>query len=412
VAPLKKGNRSVDSAWSWLVACAAFVVLFLAYGNAYTFGVFFPALASEFNADRAETALVFSLVGGLYSTLGIVSGPAADRFGTRPVCLFGMLAMAAGLIFASTADALWQVYIGFGLGGALGMGFTFAPANAGLQRWFTRRRGLASGLASSGIGISIMLLPPLVAWLIDWRDWRAAMLVLGISVATAGSLAALFLGDPPGTKLARSTPTPGANQFDLKRALTSRGFVVLYLSSMFCCVGLFIPFVHLVPYAIDQGIGDGAGVFLVALIGASSLIGRVLLTAASDRFSRRGSLAAMYLGMGLSFLFWYAGGNMVMLSVFAGLFGICYGGYVGMVGPIVAEYFGTQKIGSVLGCYMSSIAIGGFFGPLLAGHAFDLWGSYDVPILIAAAFSLLAGLFALLMPARPGAAGATGGEGG
>ena len=39
--------------------------------------------------------MVFSVVGGHYSILGIISGPAADRFGTRPVCLFRMLAMAA-----------------------------------------------------------------------------------------------------------------------------------------------------------------------------------------------------------------------------------------------------------------------------------------------------------------------------
>ncbi len=173
--------------------------MFLAYGNAYTFGVFFPALAAEFNADRAETALVFSIVGGLYSTLGIVSGPAADRFGTRPVCLFAMLALGCGLIYASFADALWQVYLGFGLGLAFGMGFSFAPANAGLQRWFTQRRGLASGIASTGVGVSILVLPPLVAVLIDWRDWRVAMQITGAMALVVGALAAGMMGDPPET---------------------------------------------------------------------------------------------------------------------------------------------------------------------------------------------------------------------
>ena len=172
---MKIADRRVDGAWAWVVTAATFALMFLAYGNAYTFGVFFSSLAAAFETDRAETALVFSVLAALYSSLSVVSGPAGDRFGTRPVCLFGMLAMGAGLIYASTAEALWQVYLGFGVGVAFGIGFSFAPANAGLQRWFTRRRGLASGLASSGIGISIMLLPPLVAWLIDWRDWRAAI---------------------------------------------------------------------------------------------------------------------------------------------------------------------------------------------------------------------------------------------
>ena len=129
-------DRRVDGAWAWAVAGATFVLMFLAYGNAYSFGVFFLVLVEAFNADRGDTAFVFSVMGGLYSTMGIISGPVADLFGTRPVCLFAMLAMGAGLIHASYAEALWQVYRGASLVLAFGMEFSFAPAKAGLQRWF------------------------------------------------------------------------------------------------------------------------------------------------------------------------------------------------------------------------------------------------------------------------------------
>lgn len=259
VAALNADHRQVDGAWGWTVAGATFILMFLAYGNVYSFGVFFHSLATAFDADRAETALVFSVVGGLYSTLGIVSGPAADRFGTRPICLFAMLAMGTGLIYASMADALWQVYLGYGLGLSFGMGFTFAPANAGLQRWFTKRRGLASGFASTGVGLSILAVPPLVAWLIALFDWRVAMAVTGIMALVVGSFAALIIGDPPRTTDPAAKGLGAAGTFELKRALTSRGFVMFYLSSMFCCFGFFIPFVHLVPYALDQG--DGSGIY-------------------------------------------------------------------------------------------------------------------------------------------------------
>ncbi len=402
-------DRRVDGAWAWAVAGATFVLMFLAYGNVYSFGVFFPVLAKAFNADRGDTAFVFSVVGGLYSTMGIISGPAADRFGTRPVCLFAMLAMGAGLIYASYAEALWQVYLGFGLGLAFGMGFSFAPANAGLQRWFTKRRGLASGFASTGVGVSILVLPPLVALLIDWYDWRLAMRTTGVMALGMGTLAALMMGDPGRA----SAPLPSDNieagrldhRFELRAALTSRGFVMCFLSSVFCCVGFFIPFVHIVPYAIDRGLGEGTGVYLLAVIGAASLIGRLLLTAASDRLGRRNSFAAMYFVMGASFLLWYmdgqSEGDFALLTIFAALYGLGSGGYVAMIAPILAEYFGTEKIGSVLGCFMPSVALGGFFGPWLAGHAFDLWGNYDLPILVSAVCGLVAVVLVMAMPARP-----------
>ena len=381
--------------------------MFFAYGNTYSFGVFFPALSASFGANRAETALVFSIVGGLYSTLGIISGPAADRLGTRPVCLFGIVALGIGLIYASTATALWQVYLGFGLGLAFGMGFIFAPANAGLQRWFTKKRGLASGIASTGIGVSILVLPPVSAALIEWQNWRVAMQIIGVSALIIGSLAALMMGDPIDTK-GGSASVVGAtdNQidvktyYDLKAAFLSRGFLMLFFSSMICSIGFFIPFVHLVPYAIDQGFGETNGVYLLMVIGISSLTGRILLTAASDHLGRRNSMIAMYFTMALSFLLWYVAGNMTVLTMFAVFYGLGSGGYVAMIAPLIAEYFGTEKIGSILGCFMPNIALGGFFGPYLTGYAYDLWGSYDIPFIVASVCGLAAAVLALLMPAR------------
>ena len=381
--------------------------MFFAYGNTYSFGVFFPALSASFGADRAETALVFSIVGGLYSTLGIISGPAADRLGTRPVCLFGIVALGIGLIYASTATALWQVYLGFGLGLAFGMGFIFAPANAGLQRWFTKKRGLASGIASTGIGVSILVLPPVSAALIEWQNWRVAMQIIGVSALIIGSLAALMMGDPIDTK-GGSASVVGATEnqidvktyYDLKAAFLSRGFLMLFFSSMICSIGFFIPFVHLVPYAIDQGFGETNGVYLLMVIGISSLTGRILLTAASDHLGRRNSMIAMYFTMALSFLLWYVAGNMTVLTMFAVFYGLGSGGYVAMIAPLIAEYFGTEKIGSILGCFMPNIALGGFFGPYLTGYAYDLWGSYDIPFIVALVCGLAAAVLALLMPAR------------
>lgn len=384
------------------MAGAAFTLMFIGYGAAYSFGVFFNPLAATFAADRAETSLVFSIIGGTYSTMGILSGPAADRFGTRPVCLFGMLGLGIGLLYASGAEEIWQVYIGFGIGVSLGIGCIFAPANAGLQRWFTRNRGLASGLATTGAGMSLLAFPPAVAVLIEWWDWREAMWALGLLALLLGSFAAYFMADPdPAVLPASDAEEARTSVFDVRKALRSRAFVMLWLSSMLCCAGIFVPFVHLVAYSLDHGLDESTGVFLIATIGASSLFGRVALTTAADRLGRRNSLAVMYLAMGAGLLLWrLSGGDTTQLFIFAVLFGAGYGGYVGMIAPILAEYFGVRKIGSLLGCFMSSIAIGGALGPWLAGYAFDASGSYDLPVLIFAILGLLAAVLARGMPGR------------
>ena len=120
------------------------------------------------------------------------------------------------------------------------------------------------------------------------------MQIIGVSALVVGSLAALMMGDPTDTT-GGSARVVGATDiqagvkthYDLRAAFTSRGFLILFFSSMICSIGFFIPFVHLVPFAIDQGFGETNGVFLLMVIGIGSLTGRILLTAASDHLGRR-----------------------------------------------------------------------------------------------------------------------------
>ena len=77
---------------------------------------------------------------------------------------------------------------------------------------------------------------------------------------------------------------------------------MLWRSSMLCRSGIFGLLAHLVAHAGDQGLDEGTGVFLIPMIGAASLFGRVVLTTASDRLGRCNSLVAMHIAMGLGFL--------------------------------------------------------------------------------------------------------------
>ena len=131
--------------YGWVVVAATFTLLFFGFGIAYSFSAFFASLQREFNASRAETALVFSIAGFLYFSLGAVSGPIADRVGPRWVCAFGMGLIGGGLLLAAAAHSLLTVYAGYGVAVGVGIGFAYVPAIGAVQRWFIRRRGFASG---------------------------------------------------------------------------------------------------------------------------------------------------------------------------------------------------------------------------------------------------------------------------
>ena len=142
--------------YGWFVVLAAFAVTFFGFGSAYTFSAFVEPLQRDFGASRGSVSLVFSLAGFLYFGLGIVSGPLADRFGSRRLAVAGMILTGLGLAAASAARSLLEVYAAYGLGVGLGVGCAYVPAIGAVQRWFVRRRGFASGLAVSGIGVGTL----------------------------------------------------------------------------------------------------------------------------------------------------------------------------------------------------------------------------------------------------------------
>src|SRR5690242_16841680 len=150
----------------WFVVAGAAAVTFVGFGSAYTFSAFVGSLQQDFAASRGSVSLVFSLAGFLYFGLGIVSGPLADRFGSRRLALIGMILTGAGLALAGVARSLAEVYAAYGLGIGLGVGCSYVPAIGAVQRWFVRRRGFASGIAVSGIGVGTLVMPPLAALLI------------------------------------------------------------------------------------------------------------------------------------------------------------------------------------------------------------------------------------------------------
>ncbi len=395
----------------WWVVAAAFAVTFVGFGIAYSFSAFLGSLQSDFAASRGEVSLVFSLAGFLYFGLGVVSGPLADRWGSRPLAVAGMLLVGAGLAAASVARSLTEVYLAYGLGVGLGIGCSYVPAIGAVQRWFVKRRGFASGLAVSGIGVGTLAMPALASLFIEHLGWRGAYLALGCITVVVGVGMALLLDSDPrdhglaadGEPLLADARSISPQGFSVGDAIRSRRFVGLYAACLICSFGLFVPFVHLVPYALDHGIAQSSAVLLLGAIGIGSTAGRFLLGGLADRMGRQLTLGVMFSGMALSLIVWAMSTGLWGLAAFALAYGVFYGGFVAVLPALVMDYFGGRNVSGIIGALYTSVAFGTLVGPSTAGFAFDLHHSYTVPILASIAANVIAaGIVATLsrLPAR------------
>ena len=377
----------IDSKKAWVVVWAAFVCLALIFGVSYSFAAFFENFAQEFAANRADVSWIFGLCGLVYFVLGALGGMLADRWGPRVVCMVGMGLIALGLFGTSLAQSLSSIYISYGILVGLGIAFVYTPSIACVQPWFTKHRGLASGVASSGVGAGTLLVPLAVSYLLLAVSWREALQIMAFCVLVLGLVAAFLLQRAPSVVTGNSTQSSGKT---LKEALQTSSFRWLYMGVLLGSPVMFIPFAHISAAARDAGVSDSQAVALVGLIGIGSLVGRFAIGWLADRIGRVQTLMLMQFAMGLSFLIWAVAKDQQVFAIFAVVFGLSYGSIVSLLPAICMDLFGGRAVSAIIGTLYSGAALGNLLGPVWAGRVFDANQSYSLVIWITLCVSALA----------------------
>ncbi len=378
--------------YAWVVVGACFLALGVIFGVPYSFAAFFETYAREFGAQRADVSLVFGLSGLLYFSLGAFAGMLADRFGPRAVTSSGMVFIAGGLVLASQAQTLMQVVLAQGLLVGLGIALVYTPAIACVQPWFTRRRGLAAGIASSGIGAGTLLVPLGVAAAISAWQWRQALIALALATLLLGLAGSLLLRRAPAAQ--KQAGAAHASGLSLKDAIASPRFRWLYAMTFVGAVPMFVPFAHVSAAARDMQVPDAAAVGLVGLIGVGSLIGRFVIGALADRLGRPRTLVLATAALALSFVLWLVAGGYAPMVAFSLLMGLSYGGTVSLLPALCMDYFGARAVSSIIGTLYTGAALGNLLGPVAAGWVFDRTGSYGPVIWGCLILGLLSSAFA------------------
>src|SRR5438552_15125568 len=125
----------------WRVVVALFTVTSCIATAVSTFGVFLPVLSEAFGWSRGAVSVALSISLVLGGVAAFAVGRIADRRGPRAVLATAVSIGAVGFVLSALIDALWEVYLSFGVLVGVGMSSVFVLSAAWVARGWELRVG-------------------------------------------------------------------------------------------------------------------------------------------------------------------------------------------------------------------------------------------------------------------------------
>ena len=279
-------NRQDEGAFAypgWRVALASGAGVLVGFGSllVYTFGIFLKPLTEEFGWSRQAASLAF----GIAAIMLAVGSPPLGYLlvGARRIIL--PCVTVFGCVFASLAlltRHLWHLYAIFAILGAVGNGTAHLAYTRAVSTWFDRRRGMALAVVMTGGAVGAIVLPPIAQALMESLGWRGAFGILGAVVLSVGlPVVVPLVREKPGFDRERRVESEGAS---VAMALQSRAFWILVVVLFLFSIGQNGAMTHLSALLTDRGVSPHGAAIALSLMGAASLLGRLVTGWLLDRF--------------------------------------------------------------------------------------------------------------------------------
>jgi MFS family permease len=397
--------------YGWIIVVVTFVTMAIGVNARTSFSLFFPPILDEFGWDRGVTAGAFSF-GFLFSAImSPLMGRLMDRGGPRAVMELGVGLMAAGLLLAPLTTQPWHLYITIGvLVGSGSVCIGYSGQSLYLPNWFSRKRGLAIGLAFAGVGIGSITVLPWMQHMIEQIGWRTACTAMGILVLVVLAPINLLLHKRPqdigllpdgdraptaSSKVVSNVVDPDwvAVDWTLARAMRTARFWWLALGLFGGLYAWYAVQVHQTKYLLDIGFSPGIAAWALGMVSLFGVPGQIFLGHLSDRVGREWIWSVSGLGFAICFAALIAleyAPSLALVYVMVISQGLLGYGVTSIMGAVASEIFQGEHFGSIFGTLMLAALAGGAAGPLVTGVLHDHFGTYTVAFALGIVVSITA----------------------
>ncbi|MGB6838485.1 MAG: MFS transporter [Dehalococcoidia bacterium] len=402
--------------YGWWVVGSLATIMFLSAGlGFYALGVFVTPFEEEFGWSRGQVSVGIALATTVSGLLGPLVGLAVGRFGARRVLAVGATGMGICFALLGFTWSLLYLYLMFVVMAAWRAGMMLVPVSYVVANWFERKRGLAMGITTTGIGFGGLVMAPLSKVLISSVVWRSTFFIMGLLIIAVGLPLALLVtrdhpaergllpdgaaaDDPPVPRPVGPAPQPAAAEaWPTADAIRTSTFFLatMAISLGFASVGAVL--LHTSPFMEDRGIAPEMAGLILGLVSGMGILGKVGSGYLSDRMSPRLVLVSVFLMEAVGLTVLISTDSTLGLAAFVLIFGYSMGGVVALQPLVVMHYFGLASLATIIGAMTAFSALFMALGPIFAGFMYDWLGNYTLAYIIFIAVDCFAAFLVLLM---------------
>ncbi|GAB7364379.1 hypothetical protein MBLNU230_g4922t1 [Neophaeotheca triangularis] len=362
-----------NGGYGWVCTACCAMINAHTWGLNSSFGVFLAYYLSE-DVFPGATFLEYAFVGSLSISCAMLISPVATIttriWGTKATLGIGVVLETISLIGASFATAIWQLFLSQGVCFGLGMGFMFVGSVGIVPQWFTTRRSLANGFATSGSGFGGLLYSLATGAMIESIGLAWTFRVLGILACVVNTICTILIKD--------RNKIIGSSQLAFDTKLFRRVEYLLLLGyGWFSLLAYVVLIFSLANYARRIGLSALQAANVSALLNLGQAIGRPPLGFVSDYWGRINTGGAMTFMSGLFCLvIWTFAESYGVLIFYALLGGTVAGTFWATVAPISAEVVGLKHVPSALNIMWLVLVLPATFSEPIALQIVDGTGSY------------------------------------
>jgi len=386
---MKNVTSEAESPYAWVRLIAGLLLTTIGSSGMYAMAVALPPVQAEFGVSRGEASLPYTLTMIGFGVGGIMMGRLADRFGVVVPIWIAAVCLGLGFAAAGSAQSIWQFSLAHGvLIGFLGCSATFAPLVADVSLWFTRRRGIAVAICSSGNYLAGTVWPPILQYFFETSGWRETYIGVGVFCTVSMLAISVFMRRRP-PALTPAAVAASARPSEPLGMHPNALLAILAAAGVACCVAMSMPQVHIVAYCADLGYGAARGAEMLSVMLAAGIVSRLLFGWISDRI---GGLRTLMLGsalQGIALALFLPFDSLLSLYVVSAMFGLFQGGIVPSYAIIVREFFKPTEAGTRVGVVLMATMLGMALGGWMSGAIFDVTGSYRAAFINGVAWNLL-----------------------